>query len=126
MIETPLVSCDDHLDLNMLPANVWTERMAGTWGARTPKVVEQPNGSAMWVADGENWGFWAGRPMGFTGPKPIHTAYDRGGIEDTTELRAGHPHLRLADMDRDHVWAHVIFGPVTSIRTPDEAFMQAC
>src|SRR3569623_3468785 len=29
-------------------------------------------------------------------------------------------------MDRDHVWAHVVFGPVTSIKTRDEAFMRAC
>src|ERR687898_233690 len=59
-------------------------------------------------------------------PKPLHTAYDRGGIDDLTELRAGNPTLRLEDMDRDQVWGHVVFGPVTSIRTQDEAFMQAC
>ena len=29
-------------------------------------------------------------------------------------------------MDRDHVWGHLVFGPVTSIKTGDEAFMQAC
>jgi hypothetical protein len=48
----------------------------------------------MWVADGERWGFWSGTKNSFfgDGPKPIHTAYDRGGIEDLTELRAGHPH----------------------------------
>ena len=82
----------------------------------------------MWLADGERWGFWSGTKNSFfgSGPKPIHTAYDRGGIEDTTELRAGHPHLRLQDMDRDHVWGHLVFGPVTSIKTGDEAFMQAC
>src|SRR6187549_2385068 len=110
MIEAALVSCDDHLDLNMLPADVWQKRMAAKWGDRTPKVEISESGG-MWVGDG---------------PKPIHTAYDRCGIEDTTELRAGHPHLRLADMDRDQVWGHVVFGPVTSIRTQDEAFMQAC
>jgi len=126
MIEAALVSCDDHLDLNMLPADVWTARMAASWGERTPRPVEQENGSALWMADGQSWGFWSGRPFPFKGPKPIHTAYDRGGIEDLSELRAGHPHLRLADMDRDQVWAHVIFGPVTSIVTPDEAFMRAC
>lgn len=126
MIETALVSCDDHLDLNMLPANVWTDRMSAKWGDRAPHVVEQENGSALWMADGENWGFWSGKPMGFTGPKPIHTAYDRGGIEDVTDLRAGNPYLRLEDMDRDNVWAHLVFGPVTSIKTQDEAFMKAC
>ena len=38
MIETPLISCDDHLDLNMLPADVWQKRMASNWGDRTPRV----------------------------------------------------------------------------------------
>ncbi|MXO87756.1 amidohydrolase family protein [Altererythrobacter aestuarii] len=125
-METALVSCDDHLDLNMLPANVWADRMSAKWGDRAPRIAVQENGSALWMADGESWGFWSGKPMGFKGPKPIHTAYDRGGIEDVTDLRAGNPQLRLQDMDRDNVWAHLVFGPVTSIKTQDEAFMKAC
>ena len=32
MIEAALVSCDDHLDLNMLHAELWQKRMAATWG----------------------------------------------------------------------------------------------
>ena len=125
MIEAALVSCDDHLDLNMLPADLWQGRMSVTWGERIPRVVEQDTGPALWIADGESWGMWSGRPTGFAGPKPILTAYDRGGIEDTTELRAGNPQLRLEDMDRDQVWAHVVFGPVTSIKTADPEFTAA-
>jgi predicted TIM-barrel fold metal-dependent hydrolase len=129
MIEAALVSCDDHLDLNMLPADAWQKRMAAKWGERAPHVEAPENGPAMWVADGERWGFWSGQkgpsPFG-NGPKPIHTAYDRGGIDDLTELRAGNPALRLQDMDRDQVWGHLVFGPVTTIRTGDEAFMRAC
>ena len=30
MIEAALVSCDDHLDLNMLPADLWQGRMSVT------------------------------------------------------------------------------------------------
>ena len=127
MIETPLVSCDDHLDLNMLPADVWTTRMSAQWGDRAPHIEINDKGMAHWVADGQSWGFWSGKAFRFSdGPKPILTAYDRGGIEDTTELRAGHPRLRLEDMDRDRVWAHLVFGPVTSIKTDDEALMRAC
>ena len=126
MIETALVSCDDHLDLNMLPANVWTDRMAAKWGDRAPHVIEQEKGPALWMADGQSWGMWSGKKFSFgSGPKPLLTAYDRGGVEDTTQLRAGHAKLRLEDMDRDKVWAQAIFGPVTSIRTEDEAFMKA-
>lgn len=126
---TALVSCDDHLDLNMLPADVWTARMARKWGERAPHVEnhEHTQAAAVWVADGEQWGMWSGKKGNFFGgPKPIHTAYDRGGIEDTSELRAGNARLRLEDMDRDRVWAHLVFGPVTSIKTQAEAFMRAC
>jgi predicted TIM-barrel fold metal-dependent hydrolase len=127
VIEAALVSCDDHLDLNMLPADVWTRRMSKQWGERAPRVDISDKGGT-WVADGESWGFWSGTRSSFfgDGPKPIKTAYDRGGIDDLTELRAGNPVLRLEDMDRDGVWAHLVFGPVTSIKTADEAFMRAC
>ena len=127
MIEAALVSCDDHLDLNMLPGDVWHKRMAAKWGERAPHVEISAKGG-MWIADGEPWGFWSGAKGSLfgNGPKPIHTAYDRGGVEDLTELRAGNARLRLDDMDRDHVWAHLVFGPVTSIRTADPEFMAAC
>ncbi|MFC4255318.1 amidohydrolase family protein [Croceibacterium xixiisoli] len=124
MLETALVSCDDHLDLNMLPADVWTRRMSAKWGDRTPQVVDQENGPAQWMADGQRWGMWSGKRFSFGGPKPILTAYDRGGVEDLTELRAGHAKLRLEDMDRDNVWGHLVFGPVTSIKTNDPDFMR--
>jgi predicted TIM-barrel fold metal-dependent hydrolase len=53
-------------------------------------------------------------------------AYDRGGIVDQTERRAGVPALRLQDMDRDGVHAHVIFGPVTSINLDDPELKIVC
>ncbi len=91
MIETPLVSCDDHLDLNMLPARCLEHPDVGQWGERAPHIEINDKGMAQWVADGASWGFWSGKAFSFSdGPKPILTAYDRGGIDDTTELRAGH------------------------------------
>jgi len=71
MIEAALVSCDDHLDLNMLPADVWQTRMAAKWGERTPRIEMPEQGPAMWVADGERWGFWSGKngnPFGRSTP----------------------------------------------------------
>lgn len=127
MITTPLVSCDDHLDLNMLPENVWSDRMSEKWGDRTPHIEVNDKGAAQWICDGQVWGRWSGKKAPpSSGPKPLKTAYDRGGIEDVSELRAGHPELRLQDMDRDGVWAQLVFGPVTSIRTDDEELMRAC
>src|SRR5579884_562718 len=107
-----LISCDDHLDLNMLPEDLWTSRMPAHLKDRAPHVVEK-DGRWMWVCDGQTWGPWSGRGKRFNGPKPIYTALDRGGIEDQTERRPGVAELRLADMDRDGVYTHVIFGPVT-------------
>jgi predicted TIM-barrel fold metal-dependent hydrolase len=120
-----LVSCDDHLDLNMLPADLWTARMPEQYRDRAPHI-EMRDGRAIWVCDGKNWGFWAGVAKPASGPKPLYTALDRGGIVDQTELRPGVPALRLADMDRDGVYAHVIFGPVTSVDVDDEALREAC
>ena len=120
-----LISCDDHLDLNQLPADLWTKGLPAEFKDRAPHI-EELNGRAVWVCEGENWGGWSGKGSAFSGPKPIFTALDRGGIVDQTERRPGVPELRLADMDRDGVHAHVIFGPVTSIKTSDEALRDAC
>src|SRR5262245_17436853 len=95
-----LISCDDHLDLNMLPADLWTSRMPEKFKERAPRVEER-DGRAVWVCDGEVLGHWSGKRPKASGPKPVFTALDRGGIEDHTELRPGVAKLRLADMDRD-------------------------
>lgn len=122
----PLISCDDHLDLNMLPANVWTDRLASKWGDLAPHVEVPDQGPAQWVSGSQRWGMWAGKRLEMKGPKPLHTAYDRGGVEDTSELRAGNPKLRLEDMDRDGVYGHLVFGPVTSIKTDNEELERDC
>ncbi|MEI9963974.1 MAG: amidohydrolase family protein [Caulobacteraceae bacterium] len=120
-----LISCDDHLDLNQLPADLWTSGLPAEFQDRAPHV-EEKDGRAVWVCDGQNWGGWSGKAGGFSGPKPIFTALDRGGVVDQTERRPAVAALRLADMDRDGVYTHVIFGPVTSINHPDAAFRDAC
>ena len=33
-----LISCDDHLDLNQLPEDIWTERLAAKDRERAPHV----------------------------------------------------------------------------------------
>jgi predicted TIM-barrel fold metal-dependent hydrolase len=125
MLTHKLISCDDHLDLNMLPADLWTSRLPAQFRDRAPHVEER-GGRAMWICEGESWGGWSGKAGGFSGPKPIFTALDRGGVLDQSERRPAAPQLRLADMDRDGVWAQVVFGPVASIRHPDTAFRDAC
>jgi predicted TIM-barrel fold metal-dependent hydrolase len=124
-LDYPLISCDDHLDLNQLPPDLWTSRLPAHLKDRAPKV-EQVDGRAVWMCEGKNWGGWSGQASGFNGPKPIFTALDRGGIVDQTERRPAVAELRLQDMDRDGVYAHVIFGPVTSIKLDDEELRDAC
>jgi predicted TIM-barrel fold metal-dependent hydrolase len=124
-LDHPLISCDDHLDLNMLPADLWTKGLPEHLRDRAPHI-EVRDGRAIWVCEGQSWGGWNGQAGPDTGPKAIFTAFDRGGISDLTERRPAVPALRLADMDRDGVYAHVIYGPVTSITTQDSEFRDAC
>ena len=124
-LDWKLISCDDHLDMNMLPADLWTKRMPKKLRERAPHVEER-DGRAVWVCDEMVLGGWSGKAVTSTGPKPIFTALDRGGIVDQSERRPGVPELRLQDMDRDGVFTHVIFGPVMSFNFEDAELRDAC
>jgi uncharacterized protein len=118
-----MISCDDHLDLQYLPPDLWTSRLPSALRERAPHVEERDRRS-LWVCDGQSWGRWAGMRAP-AGPKPTFTAFDRGGVEDS-EMHPSDPRLRLADMDRDGVEAHVIFGPVTSMGMDEPELRSAC
>ena len=119
-----LISCDDHLDLGQLPADLWTARLPSALHERAPHIEER-DGRPMWISDGKVWGGWQGRlrPEGAgRAPSPVINALDRAGIDNEGQRRPGVAELRLADMDRDGVYAHVMFGPVTSINVEEPAF----
>ena len=83
-----MISADDHLDLQYLPTNLWTERLPKVRRDRAPHIEER-EGGAVWVCDGEVWGRWAGtrRP---TGPKALFNAFDRGqGVLDHVVQQPG-------------------------------------
>ena len=123
-----LISCDDHLDLGQLPADLWTTRLPAALRDRAP-VISERNGQAVWICDGKVWGNWAGKPRDPSvppAPKPLYSALDRGGITDPSERRPAHAHLRLRDMDRDGVETQVLFGPIFAISTEDPALRDAC
>src|SRR5450755_3504472 len=74
-----LISCDDHMDLGQLPADLWETRLPAALRARAPHIEER-DGQAMWICDGKVWGRWDGksRATGSARPiKPIYTALDR-------------------------------------------------
>jgi predicted TIM-barrel fold metal-dependent hydrolase len=98
-----LFSCDDHLDMWNLPRDLWEGRLPARLRERGPHVVEQ-GGATWWTCDGSIMG-----PQGTTMMKD-YSAITRAGIEDDG-TRASTPALRLADMDRDGVFASVIYGP---------------
>src|SRR5229473_1106339 len=79
-----LISCDDHMDLGQLPADLWLTRLPPSLRARAPRIEER-DGQAVWVCDGKVWGAWGGKKPA-TGDnrtvKPIYNAFDRGGIHD--------------------------------------------
>ncbi|MBV9964488.1 MAG: amidohydrolase, partial [Alphaproteobacteria bacterium] len=121
----PLISCDDHMDLGQLPADLWTTRLPPKLRDRAPRIEER-DGQAVWVCDGKVWGTWGGKapPPGTTtantrAVKPIYNAFDRGGLYDQSERRPAVAELRLQDMDRDGVETQVIFGPIFQISTDD-------
>jgi len=127
-MQTKLISCDDHIDLNQLPADLWTSRVPAEYRERAPHVEER-GGRMVWVCEGEVWGSWSGRPADPARPKappPLYTAFIRAGIDNEGQRRPAVPELRLEDMDRDGVYAHVMFGPVTSIKSDDPDFRDAC
>ena len=128
MADLQLISCDDHMDLSQLPADLWTTRLPANLRDRAPHI-EDRDGLAMWICDGKVWGRWDGVPpaTGNTRPvKPLYNSFDRAGIYDQSARRPANAKLRIEDMDRDGVRAQVIFGPIFQISTDDPALRVAC
>ena len=124
----PLISCDDHMDLGQLPADLWATRLPAALRERAPHIEER-DGQAVWICDGKVWGTWGGqKPTSGANRivKPIYNAFDRGGIYDQSERRPAVAELRLEDMDRDGVETQVIFGPIFQISTDDSVLREAC
>ena len=107
-LDARIYSCDDHLDLPAVPPGVWESRLPRAQAERGLRVVER-DGKRLWVCED--------RVLGRSGAGPDKellrklSAIGRAGIEDDG-YRAGTPDLRLQDMDRDNLWASVIYGPL--------------
>jgi len=118
-----LYSCDDHLDLRAVPPDVWQTRLSQADAERGPRVVER-DGERVWVCEGRVIG-----GSGYFGKSEILktvNAIGRAGIDDDG-YRAGNPDLRLLDMDRDGLWASVVYGPLAlGLPITDPALQVAC
>ena len=103
MLEHPLYSCDDHLDLPAVPRDAWTSRVASKLQEVVPHVIER-EGQHYWMA--------AGEVIGISGALDGRlTALSRAPeVADPDGLRPSNPVLRLQDMERDGVHASIVYG----------------
>src|SRR5262249_14297003 len=99
-----VISADDHMDIWALPPKLFEERLAAGLRDRAPRVVQGEIGP-VWV-DGDKVLGPSGRPD----PR-LPGLFERAGISPEGN-RPGTPALRLEDMDRDGIYAQVIYGPV--------------
>jgi predicted TIM-barrel fold metal-dependent hydrolase len=106
-----IVSACDHLDLYFLPPKLWEARLPAGYRERGPRVVEGADG-ARWQTDGVDWG-----P---SGRKPEGSLY-----EESFGNRPGNAAERLDDMDRDGIYAQVIYGHVPGFRCKDADLQRA-
>jgi predicted TIM-barrel fold metal-dependent hydrolase len=103
-------SCDDHLDLNAVPEDVWTSRLPAKHrkaGLHTREV----DGDVYWYSGGQQL-YKRGRYEEAATTR-AHGSEDDGG-------RPGDPKRRLEDMDRDELQASIVYGPSALFGFPVE------
>jgi predicted TIM-barrel fold metal-dependent hydrolase len=98
-----IVSVDDHL---VEPPDTFVGRMPAKFAAEGPRVVEQEDGSEVWLMEGRvipNAGTnaVAGRPPSEYSNEPTRFEHMRKGAWDV--------HARVSDMDIAGVWASLCF-----------------
>lgn len=125
MTDYPLISADDHIDMQWLPADLWQSRVSAQLRDQVPHVEVTDRG-AVWVLNdkvmaphGPRWGtssMMAGMKSGL----------ERGGVLREGEFRPTTPELRLEDMARDGVTASVMYGPINPVTIGDPQVRKAC
>ena len=107
-----IISADDHMDLNVLPVDLFTSRLPSKLRDRAPQVVDKGDGP-VWEVEGTVLGPSGRKAQG------LIRGHDHG-------FRPGVPEQRLEDMDRDGVYTHIIYGPPQGIPVPDVDLRVAC
>jgi predicted TIM-barrel fold metal-dependent hydrolase len=96
------------MDMCYVPPDLWELRLAERWREEGPKVVTLDSGRTLWVKEGRTWGIWGSKRA--DGRK---VPFDEVGLEEEPEpgvFRASSPKHRLADMDRDGLYAQVMYN----------------
>ena len=107
--EHRIYSCDDHLDIYNLPRDLWTARLPRKHHQDGPHV--EPRGDVFFWFAGDRMMGPSGRIPGFP------TALDRADVEDDG-FRPSNPALRMQDMERDDIFASIVYGPGTLFGFP--------
>jgi predicted TIM-barrel fold metal-dependent hydrolase len=111
------ISADCHLDLPWMPPDLFTSLAPRELKDRMPYVVETDEGPKWTAKNGATFGFKNG--VGPAGSKYVKGKHHRVDVMAETGLyedgardvrRVSDPHLRIKDLDRDHVDAEVIYG----------------
>jgi predicted TIM-barrel fold metal-dependent hydrolase len=112
-----LISADNHIDMTYCPPDLWSEAAPKKWHGLVPRTEERDDG-LHWIVDGVDQGMWNGVGPGFT-------KYQKGSFTHVDEMRdhgfewdyrrgatprPTTPDLRVADLDKDGVYAEVIYG----------------
>lgn len=106
-----IVSCDDHMDMHVLPPTLFTDRLPASLRDQAPRVVDTPNGP-FWQAEG--------RLLSPSGRKA-------SGIDPhQLGFRPGIAKSRLEDMDRDGISASVIYGNPNGFPFKEHNLADAC
>ena len=120
-----LISCDDHLDMNQLPADLWTSRMPAEFRDRAPHVEESAGPGRVDLRRPELG------PLVGQGHDVQRAQADLHGLRPRRDRRSDRAPARRSPSSaeghgprRRHT--HVVFGPVTSFNHPDMALPDAC
>lgn len=112
-----LISADNHIDMTYCPPDLWSDAAPKKWSGLVPRTDERDDG-LHWIVDGADQGMWNGVGPGFT-------KYQKGSFAHVDEMkdygfewdyrrgakpRPTTPDLRVADLDKDGVYAEVIYG----------------
>ena len=101
------ISSDDHMDLCYVPQTLWQERVPARFKEAAPQVVQTETGP-VWFREGNPWGIYGTKRA--DGRKVV---FDEVGLPEEPEPDVWRPstaRYRLDDMDRDRVYAQVIYN----------------
>ena len=121
MMEYKRISADCHIDLCWMPPDLFVTEASPAMKERMPFVTDGPDGPYWTCKNGTSFGLKNG--VGPSGAKYVPGAHDRADLMAATNLyedgkndirRVSTPELRIKDMERDGVFAQVVYSPMTT------------